>query len=70
MGLQVGRPGQGENVAILVENPNSSTDQISRAISKDQVLSAKVLKMVNSPIYGFPGRIPGCAPTGPSCFRS
>jgi Predicted signal transduction protein len=40
-----------------VENPNSSTDQISRAISKDQVLSAKVLKMVNSPIYGFPGRI-------------
>jgi putative nucleotidyltransferase with HDIG domain len=23
----------------------------------DQVLSAKVLKMVNSPIYGFPGRI-------------
>ncbi|MGE4442923.1 MAG: HDOD domain-containing protein [Desulfomicrobium sp.] len=50
-------PGVLQEVAILVENPNSSTDQISRAISKDQVLSAKVLKMVNSPIYGFPGRI-------------
>ena len=50
-------PGVLQEVAILVENPNSSTDQISRAISKDQVLSAKVLKMVNSPIYGCPGRI-------------
>ena len=50
-------PGVLQEVAILVEDPNTSTDQISKAISKDQVLSAKVLKMVNSPIYGFPGRI-------------
>lgn len=50
-------PGVLEEVAVLIENPNTSTDQISKAISKDQVLSAKVLKMVNSPIYGFPGRI-------------
>lgn len=50
-------PGVLTEVSALVENPNSSTDQISKAISKDQVLSAKVLKMVNSPIYGFPGRI-------------
>ena len=40
-----------------MENPDSSTDQISKVIAKDQVLSAKVLKMVNSPVYGFPGRI-------------
>jgi hypothetical protein len=44
-------------VSKLVEDPNSSTEQIARVISMDQVLSAKVLKMVNSPIYGFPGRI-------------
>jgi HD-like signal output (HDOD) protein len=50
-------PGVLQEVAVLVEDPNTSTDQISKAISKDQVLSAKVLKMVNSPIYGFPGRI-------------
>lgn len=50
-------PGVLEEVAILVQDPNTSTDQISKAISRDQVLSAKVLKMVNSPIYGFPGRI-------------
>lgn len=44
-------------VSRLMEDPNSSTDQISKTIARDQVLSAKVLKMVNSPIYGFPGRI-------------
>lgn len=50
-------PGVLQEVSRLVEDPNSSTDQISKAIARDQVLSAKVLKMVNSPIYGFPGRI-------------
>ncbi len=50
-------PGVLHEVAAMMENPKSSTDQISKAISRDQVLSAKVLKMVNSPIYGFPGRI-------------
>jgi len=44
-------------VSKLVEDPESSTEQIAKVISMDQVLSAKVLKMVNSPIYGFPGRI-------------
>lgn len=46
-----------EEVSKLLEDPNSSTQQIAKLISRDQVLSAKVLKMVNSPIYGFPGRI-------------
>lgn len=46
-----------EEVSKLVERPDSSTEEVARLISTDQVLSAKVLKMVNSPIYGFPGRI-------------
>jgi HD-like signal output (HDOD) protein len=46
-----------DKVAALVADPSSSTEQIAKVISTDQVLSAKVLKMVNSPIYGFPGRI-------------
>lgn len=46
-----------DEVTKLVEDPNSSTEHIAKVISYDQVLSAKVLKMVNSPIYGFPGRI-------------
>lgn len=46
-----------EDVSRLLEDPRSSTQQVAKLISRDQVLSAKVLKMVNSPVYGFPGRI-------------
>ncbi|MGL1863713.1 MAG: HDOD domain-containing protein [Pseudodesulfovibrio sp.] len=46
-----------EKVTKLIENPDTSSEAIAKVISTDQVLSAKVLKMVNSPIYGFPGRI-------------
>ena len=46
-----------EEVSKLVERPDSTTEQVAKLISMDQVLSAKVLKMVNSPVYGFPGRI-------------
>lgn len=46
-----------DEVSKLVDDPNSSTEQVAKVIAHDQVLSAKVLKMVNSPIYGFPGRI-------------
>ncbi|MDQ7032081.1 MAG: HDOD domain-containing protein [Desulfonauticus sp.] len=44
-------------VSKLLEDPTVSTEKVAQVISKDQVLSAKVLKMVNSPIYGFPRRI-------------
>nr|WP_040371198.1 HDOD domain-containing protein [Alkalidesulfovibrio alkalitolerans] len=46
-----------DKVTELLDNPESSIEDIAKLISTDQVLSAKVLKMVNSPIYGFPGRI-------------
>ncbi len=46
-----------DEVAKLVEKADVTMDQVADLISTDQVLTAKVLKMVNSPIYGFPGRI-------------
>lgn len=46
-----------DEVSRLVQDPNTSIEAISKVISRDQVLSAKVLKMVNSPVYGFSGRI-------------
>jgi len=46
-----------DEVSRLVQNPNTSIEAIAKVISRDQVLSAKVLKMVNSPVYGFSGRI-------------
>jgi putative nucleotidyltransferase with HDIG domain len=46
-----------DEVTRLVRDPATSIEAIAKVISRDQVLSAKVLKMVNSPVYGFPGRI-------------
>ena len=41
----------------ILESPEATIEQIARVISYDQAMAAKVLRMVNSPIYGFPGRI-------------
>jgi putative nucleotidyltransferase with HDIG domain len=41
----------------LIENPRISLRDVSDFISNDPALTTKVLKMVNSPVYGFPGRI-------------
>lgn len=50
-------PAAVNEITRLMNDPNSSTEQIAKVIERDQALAAKVLKMVNSPIYGFPGRI-------------
>ena len=41
----------------VIENPRISLNEISNFIASDPALTIKVLKMVNSPVYGFPGRI-------------
>ena len=41
----------------VIENPKVSLNEIGNFISSDPVLTTRVLKVVNSPIYGFPGRI-------------
>jgi putative nucleotidyltransferase with HDIG domain len=41
----------------IIENPKISLNEISVFVADDPALTTKVLKMVNSPIYGFPGRI-------------
>ncbi|SHN50258.1 HDOD domain-containing protein [Desulfovibrio litoralis] len=38
-------------------SPNANADSLSAILSKDQTLAVKILKMVNSPMYGFSGRI-------------
>lgn len=44
-------------VVELVDNPKTSAQQLGRLISADQALTAKVLKIANSPFYGFPKKI-------------
>lgn len=41
----------------VIENPRVSLNEISSFIAGDPALTTKVLRMVNSPVYGFPGRI-------------
>jgi len=50
-------PGVVSKVHSMIHDPEVSVEKLGRIISKDQVLAAKVLKLVNSPFYGFPGRI-------------
>ena len=46
-----------KQILEVIENPGTSLQEVSQFISNDPVLTIKILKMVNSPIYGFPGRI-------------
>ncbi|HDD44458.1 MAG TPA: HDOD domain-containing protein [Candidatus Desulfofervidus auxilii] len=41
----------------LMERPNVSPELISEVIGKDITLTAKILRLINSPFYGFPNRI-------------
>ncbi len=40
-----------------LENPWLSLEDIATVVSKDQVLAARLLKMANSPFYGFIRRV-------------
>ncbi len=42
---------------VIIEKPKISINEIGNFIANDPVLTSRVLKVVNSPIYGFPGRI-------------
>lgn len=44
-------------VVELVDNPKTSASRLGKVISSDQALTAKVLKIANSPFYGFPKKI-------------
>jgi HD-like signal output (HDOD) protein len=44
-------------VVDMVDNPRTSALQLGKVISTDQALTAKVLKIANSPFYGFPKKI-------------
>jgi HD-like signal output (HDOD) protein len=44
-------------VVDLVDNPKTSASKLGKVISTDQALTAKVLKIANSPFYGFPKKI-------------
>ncbi len=46
-----------QRLATMISRPTVSAEDIGTIIEKDQVLAAKVLRLANSPFYGFPSRI-------------
>ena len=44
-------------ITELVNDPKSSAKELARVITDDQVLTPRLLKLVNSSFYGFPQRI-------------
>ena len=50
-----------QKLASMIGRPNISAEEIGALIERDQVLSAKVLRLANSPFYGFPSRIASVA---------
>ena len=44
-------------ITELVNDPKSSAKDLARVITDDQVLTVRLLKLVNSSFYGFPQRI-------------
>ncbi|MBU0730215.1 MAG: HDOD domain-containing protein [Proteobacteria bacterium] len=50
-------PGIVSKLTKMAEDPDTTTEQMGKVISKDHILAAKLLKLVNSAFYGFPQRI-------------
>ncbi|OPY15358.1 MAG: hypothetical protein A4E66_00144 [Syntrophus sp. PtaB.Bin001] len=50
-------PGVVKRLARIIGNPKISLSEISSFISSDPALTSRILKMVNSAVFGFPGRI-------------
>ncbi|NLY91924.1 MAG: HDOD domain-containing protein [Firmicutes bacterium] len=50
-------PRVAQRVVSLINNPSTSASELEQVIKHDQVLTARVLKLVNSAYYGFPRRI-------------
>lgn len=44
-------------ISKLVESPTTSSEDVGKVIAQDQVLSAKLLRMANSPFFGMSRKI-------------
>lgn len=51
------QPATAELVLRLIADPNSSAVQLARAVESDPALTARVIRLANSPYYGAPRRV-------------
>jgi len=50
-------PAVAQKITKMAEDEKTSAASLGDIISTDQALSGRVLRLVNSPFYGFPGRV-------------
>lgn len=50
-------PGIVVKLTKMAEDPDTTSEQMGKIISKDHILAAKLLKLVNSAFYGFPQKV-------------
>ena len=46
-----------QRITLILEDPRASAHQVAAAIEGDQVMTSKVLRLVNSAFYGFPRKV-------------
>jgi putative nucleotidyltransferase with HDIG domain len=46
-----------KKLSAIIENPKVSLSNVSDFVQSDPAMTFRILKMVNSAVYGFPGRI-------------
>lgn len=46
-----------QKINALLSNPRTTATEVGQAIATDQAIAAKIIRLVNSALYGFPGRI-------------
>ncbi len=50
-------PSTMRRISVVMEKPSIGLDELGSLISNDPALTVKILKVINSAAYGFPGRI-------------
>jgi putative nucleotidyltransferase with HDIG domain len=51
------RPGAAQRVLQMLEDPDLSADDLARVIETDPALSARILRLANSPFFGLGGTV-------------
>jgi putative nucleotidyltransferase with HDIG domain len=55
------RPGAAQRVLQMLEDPDLSADDLARVIETDPALSARILRLANSPFFGLGGTVSSAA---------
>ncbi|MFT5032685.1 MAG: HD-like signal output (HDOD) protein, partial [Bacteroidia bacterium] len=50
-------PGVAQQILLLANNPDSTTAELVKILSKDPAIAGTILRYVNSPTYAVPGEI-------------